>query len=391
MLAGDQLHLSGERFTVTYRLAGDEKTAMQRANDICIEQTVEFPPDLVPQGSIREQIFGRIESFSHLDEEHCQTEISFAVEISGFELPQLLNVLFGNISIKPGIRVESVRLPQSLAKAFKGPRYGRSGLRQYVGIEHRPLLCTALKPMGLSPGQLAELAYKFALGGVDLIKDDHGLANQPFCPFEERVARCAEAVLRANCVTGRRCVYFPNITSPADRLLHNARYARSAGAGGLVITAGLTGLDAMRSLADDDEISMPIMSHPAFIGSFVTSEEQGISHYALYGQLMRLAGADASIYPNYGGRFSFSKPACCSIIEGTSVDMGHIRPIFPAPGGGMSLARIPEMNACYGKDVIYLIGGDLHRQGPDLVGNTRRFVEKIEEETARAEGTKSIF
>jgi ribulose-bisphosphate carboxylase large chain len=383
----DHLDLSGERFTVTYRLVGDEITAMERAKDICVEQTVEFPADLVPPGPIREQIFGRIESFSSLDDTHYQAEISFAVEISGFELPQLINVLFGNISIKPGIRVESFRLPQTLLSAFKGPRYGRQGLRVYTGITHRPLLCTALKPMGLSPRQLAELAYQFALGGIDLIKDDHGLANQSFCPFEERVSRCAEAVLRANQETGRRCMYFPNITSPADILLKNAHYARSAGAGGLVITAGLTGLDTMRSLADDDGISLPILSHPAFIGSFVTSEEQGISHYALYGQLMRLAGADASIYPNYGGRFSFSKSACCSIIEGTCVDMGHILPIFPAPGGGMSLGRIPEMNACYGKEVIYLIGGDLHRQGPDLVENTRRFVEKVEEEVKRAEGT----
>jgi len=386
ILDTNQLDFSGERFTVTYRLAGDERTALERANDICIEQTVEFPADLVPRGPIREQIFGRIESFSRLDETHCQAEISFAVEISGFELPQLLNVLFGNISIKPGIRVESIRLPQTLLSAFKGPRYGRQGLRTCTGIEQRPLLCTALKPMGLSPYQLAELAYKFALGGVDLIKDDHGLANQSFCPFEERVARCAEAVLRANQETGRRCMYFPNITSPADKLLKNAHYARSAGASGLVITAGLTGLDAMRSLADDAGIGLPIMSHPAFIGSFVTSDEQGISHYALYGQLMRLAGADASIYPNYGGRFSFSKTACCSIIEGTGVEMGHILPIFPAPGGGMSLGRIPEMNACYGKEVIYLIGGDLHRQGSDLVRNTRHFVEKVEEEARRADG-----
>jgi len=386
MFEGSQLHFSGERFSVTYRLAGDERTAKERADDICIEQTVEFPADLVPQGSIREQVFGRIESFSCVDEAHYQAEISFAVEISGFELPQLLNVLFGNISIKPGIRVESIRLSQTLMAAFKGPRYGRRGLRQYAGIEHRPLLCTALKPMGLSARQLAELAYQFALGGVDLIKDDHGLANQSFCPFEERVARCADAVLRANQETGRHCIYFPNITSPADRLVKNARYARSVGAGGLVITAGLTGLDAMRSLADEDAIGLPIMSHPAFIGCFVTSEEQGISHFALYGQLMRLAGADASIYPNYGGRFSFSKPACCSIVEGTCVDMGHILPIFPAPGGGMSLERVPEMNACYGKEVIYLIGGDLHRQGPDLVRNTRRLVERVEEETKRTEG-----
>jgi len=32
--------------------------------------------------------------------------------------------------------------------------------------------------MGLTNKELAELASKFALGGIDIIKDDHGLANQ---------------------------------------------------------------------------------------------------------------------------------------------------------------------------------------------------------------------
>ena len=34
---------SSERFSVTYRLFGSEKEARAKAEDICIEQTVEFP------------------------------------------------------------------------------------------------------------------------------------------------------------------------------------------------------------------------------------------------------------------------------------------------------------------------------------------------------------
>ncbi|MER3423639.1 MAG: hypothetical protein C4293_10800, partial [Nitrospiraceae bacterium] len=56
--------------------------------------------------------------------------------------------------------------------------------------------CGVLKPLGLSIDALAELAYQFARGGLDLVKDDQGLADHSFCPFEERVARCAEAVAR---------------------------------------------------------------------------------------------------------------------------------------------------------------------------------------------------
>lgn len=372
------LPLSNTRFRVLYQLAGDEELALARAKDICLEQTVEIPPELVPEGDIAEKIVGRIESFEKAGEGRYRALISFAVESCGFELLQLLNVVFGNISIKPGIRVLQIDLPDGLLEHFQGPRFGVPGLRQRLGVEDRPLLCTALKPMGYSAEKLAALAYQFALGGIDLIKDDHGITDQSFAPFRERVERCVEAVERANRETGGRSRYLPNVTGPVDRLLERALFAREAGAGGLLICPALTGMDGMRMLADEARVALPIMAHPAFQGSFVINPDQGIAHYALYGQLTRLAGADASIFPNYGGRFAFSPDECRAIAEGCRVPMGHIKPIFPTPGGGMSLDRLGDMRAMYGLDVIYLIGGDLHRQGTrDLVESSRMFLELI--------------
>jgi S-methyl-5-thioribulose 1-phosphate isomerase len=232
--------------------------------------------------------------------------------------------------------------------------------------------------MGLPPAQLAALAYQFALGGIDIIKDDHGLADQPFAPFRERVQLCVEAVLRANRETGFNCIYVPNVTSPAGQSVENARFARQAGARGLLICPGLTGYDMMRRLADDDEIALPILAHPAFQGSFVVTPDSGVSHYTLFGQLPRLAGADATIFPNYGGRFSFSHDDCEGIVEGTIAPMGHLRAILPAPGGGMNLERVPEMLELYGREVIFLIGGGLLRHGPDLIENCRYLRQLVE-------------
>jgi len=379
-LAPTSVDLSGERFSVIYHLTGTESEVLDRANDICIEQTIEFPADLIPDDDIRNHIFGRIESFQPVKAGTLYAvEISYAVEITGYELMQFLNVIFGNISIKPGIRVERLILPDSLLSYFRGPRFGREGWRELLKISARPLLCSALKPMGLSNKALADLAYKFALGGVDLIKDDHGLADQGFSPFKERVELCVEAIDRANKEGGNNCAYIPNITGPADLLIERAYFAKETGAGAVMVAPGLVGLDAMRMLADDDRLAMPILSHPTFHGSYVTSPENGISKFALYGQIARLAGADASVYPNWGGRFAFSKEDCVSIVEGTADSMGHIKSIFPAPGGGMTLERIPEMVEVYGKDVIFLMGGGLHKQGDDLVENCRYFRQLVEE------------
>ena len=360
--------LSGARFAVTYRIAGEERTALERARGIAIEQTVEFPPDLVPEGILSDEIIGRIETSPN----STVVRVSYAVETAGNELPQLLNVIFGNSSIKPGIRVESLDLGDAIHGLFHGPRFGREGLRALFEVSTRPLLCTALKPMGLSAMDLATLAGRFALGGIDIIKDDHGLANQPFAPFEERVSRCAHAVAEANAETGFHCVYAPNVTAGEGETVRRARFAKANGAGALLVSPGLCSFDTMRAIAEDDSIALPVIGHPALLGAFVTDSASGISQRALFGQLMRLAGADASIFPSFGGRFSFTREDCQELVHGTEEPMGSLRAIFPAPGGGMTLDRLPELLAFYGRDVVFLIGGGLFHAGPDVTATCRR-------------------
>ncbi|CAK0741678.1 ribulose-bisphosphate carboxylase large chain [Gammaproteobacteria bacterium] len=368
--------LSGERFRVVYGLAGSEAQVRINAQRICLEQTVELPEEGVPAGFIRDEVVGRIEGLEP-GLAGFEVTVSYAVETAAAELPQFINLVFGNISILPGIQVLRFDLTPTFFAKFPGPQLGRVGLRELLGVPKRPLLCAALKPMGFSAVQLAEMAYQLALGGIDLIKDDHGLTNQAFAPFEERVQRCADAVARANHQTGEHSLYIPNVTAPFDQIVARAHFAKKAAAGGLLICPALTGLDAMRCLAKDESLRLPILSHPAFQGSYLTSPGNGMSHFSLLGQLTRLAGADAVIFPNYGGRFAFSQAECFSIVAGTETAMDSIKTIFPCPGGGMTLERIPELMEVFGREVIFLMGGGLLGHSPDLRANACYFRELV--------------
>ena len=372
------LSVSGSRFRVRYQILGDEKTARARAEDICIEQTIEYPADLVPEGGIREHVFGRIETFESTGPDRYETVISYADEISGYEFPQLINVIFGNISMKPALRLMALDLSDDLLSHFKGPRFGVAGLRELIGEPQRPLLFTAIKPIGLSAEQLADMSYKLALGGLDIIKDDHGIANQPFAPFKERVPRIVEAVAEANAKTGFNTLYAPNVTGPFETMLERIYFAKEAGVTGLMLLPGYCGLDFVRRVAEDDSINLPLITHPAFMGTFTLSPDFGVDHFVLHGQLMRLAGADISVMPNYIGRFSYSREDCLRITEGCAVPMGQLKPIFPGPGGGISPESFADMVTVYGKDVAYLVSGNLHRESPDLTQNAARFREIIE-------------
>lgn len=373
----NQLKISGDRFTVTYSLWGSEAEARETASAICVEETAEFPENLIGEGDIRDHILGRVVDFKHIDGDHYEATLSYAVEITAFELLQFLNVVYGNISMIPGIKVERFALPESLSMHFKGARFGRDGLRELLKVPSRALLATAIKPMGLSPEELASMAYDCAIGGLDFVKDDHGLSNQGFAPFKERVARCAEAVQRANQQTGETCLYLANINGRTEEIIEKAYFAKEAGAGGLLILPSLIGWDMMRYLAQDDKLGLPIVVHPTFHGAYVTNPVSGFSFYSMYGQLVRLAGGDVSVFPNYLGRFSASKENCLEAVRGTQAPMGNLKSIFPSPGGGAALDKIPEMLEVYGQDMVYLIGGGLHH-GDSLVETCRKFRKMVE-------------
>ncbi|MCK5795951.1 MAG: ribulose 1,5-bisphosphate carboxylase large subunit [Deltaproteobacteria bacterium] len=377
--------LSGERFHVTYRIAApNEAAARDRANALCVEQTVEFPADLLPPGPIANQIVGRIEALSPAPRSKdialmppaFIVNITYAAEIVGEDLTQLLNVIFGNSSLKRGLRVEALSLSPRLGRRFSGPRFGRSGLRDLCDAHDRPLLCSALKPLGLSPRDLATFAGAFAEGGIDLIKDDHGLADQPFCRFAERTERCAAAVAEANAKTGGKTRYIANISFDAAGLFQRATQARRVGVDGFLIAPGLVGFSTVEKLARDDTLAAPLLCHPALLGSFVVHPDSGLAPSLAFGTLPRLAGCDATIFPNAGGRFGFTQTDCAQIAQACDAPLATLAPIFPVPAGGMRLDRVEELRATYGKESILLIGGDLHRSN-DLVARCRHFCDLV--------------
>jgi ribulose-bisphosphate carboxylase large chain len=136
--------IGGKRFSVAYRLYGDEKAARGMAEDICAEQTVEFPVRLLPPGAIPKDLAGRVEKFEKEDGGRYLVTVSFAEETASGEFTQFLNVVFGNVSLKRGIQVARI-CPDGAVPAFlPGPRHGVGGIRELVGVFGRPLLFTAL-------------------------------------------------------------------------------------------------------------------------------------------------------------------------------------------------------------------------------------------------------
>ena len=96
---------------------------------------------------------------------------------------------------------------------------------------------------------MASLAYDFAVAGLDIVKDDHGLADHEFCPFEKRVELCQRAVEKANAETGGATLYAPNLIGAPETIYRQLAFARQAGVGALMISPMLVGPAFLHELA----------------------------------------------------------------------------------------------------------------------------------------------
>ena len=118
------IQLSGIRFKITYSLFGNEEEARKNAEDTCVEQTIEFPPDLLPDNEYWCMVKGRIEKFEKISRSHYSATISYAIETISPDIIQALNVIYGNIAMIQNIRVEDADFPPEVLKDFKGPHFG---------------------------------------------------------------------------------------------------------------------------------------------------------------------------------------------------------------------------------------------------------------------------
>lgn len=338
------------------------------ARRIALEQTVELPEELIGSRWIRDFVVGAVSTLVPLGDDLYTMVIDFDLDTTGRQVPQLLNVMFGNISLMPGVCIRDV---SGLSQVLPGPKYGITGLRDLCCEPHGPLVCTALKPMGKTASELAAMAHDLALGGVHIVKDDHGLSNQPYAPFPERIEKVAAAVEAANRVTGRTCLYFPHFAPPLEHLTNAVERCVEAGIKGVLVSPFLLGLDVLRFLAAKSPFAL--MAHPALSGAMFSSRRHGMRAAFLLGKLFRYLGADASIYPNTGGRFCLNSDVCQEINDALRRPHPTIAPAFPVPAGGMALEQLPELRREYGDEVIFLVGGHMLQSDRNLTRAAEKF------------------
>jgi ribulose-bisphosphate carboxylase large chain len=353
-----------------YWIRSDAGAIEERARNVAVEQSVEMPLAAIREPAILTDIVGEVGAIEDRGDGWFDVEIALAAATVGADAGQLLNMAFGNTSLHEDVVLHDLRLPPELLAAFGGPRHGLAGLRRRVEAENRALTCSALKPQGLSAEALGELSFALAMGGLDFIKDDHGLADQAFSPFAQRVRACAKAVRKAAATTGRPTRYAPSLSGHFGQIAKQLEIARQEGIDTVMIAPAISGVSTLHGLVAANP-DFAFVTHPTMSGAARIAP-------ALFARLFRLFGADVAIFPNYGGRFGYSSTLCAEIADAMRKPWGDLKGGVPAPAGGMTVQRVPEMLRFYGKDAMLLIGGALlSAPREDLAAATAAFVRAV--------------
>lgn len=332
------------------------------ARAIAEEQTTGTWTDIATRIEYTRYLDGVVESTQPSGDGYITT-IRFPAEI--FEpgcIPQYLSVIAGNLfglSKISAVRLLDVTFPKELIP-FAGPKFGIEGVRKLAGTRDRPHVGTIIKPkVGLNPKDTAAIAYEAAAGGVDLIKDDETLTNQRFCPIAERLPLVMDALDRVKDETGRNVLYAVNISTSNDKIRERAYQAKELGANMLMIDVFVCGFDAVRVIAEDPGINLPLHIHRTMHAAITRNREHGIAMRP-FCRLVRMLGGDQLHTGTVSGKMEHDlaelKGDNCSLTEPWS----DIRPVFPVASGGLHPGGVASEITSLGRDIILQAGGGIH-------------------------------
>jgi len=280
----------------------------------------------------------------------------------GDSLAMLISTIPGNISFGFPVKLVDIEFPDVYLAKFQGPKFGIGGIRELLGVHDRPLVNNMIKPCtGFSPEVAEDLVYQTAAGGVDIIKDDELLGGSPsFSPLEKRVEIYMRAIARADAEKGEKTLYTVNITDRVDRLRDNAIRAIRAGANALMVNYIGIGLSALRSLAEDPEVNVPILAHATGGGAMSVSPYSGISAHLVMAKLPRMAGADIinDLVPY--GKLPILKSKYIRIANICRGKLGDLKSTLPNAVAGVYPGNVAEIIADLGWNCLLGAGGGIH-------------------------------
>ncbi len=328
----------------------------------------------------------------HLDSKNLRCRIAYPLDLfENGNLPEILSSVGGNIygmkSVK-GLLWEDIRIPKKMLEAFKGPKFGIKGVRDYLKVYDRPLIGTIVKPkVGLNEKEHAKVAYDSWIGGCDVVKDDENLTSQSFNNFYKRVTETLKLLRKAEKETGEKKLYLANCTAPVDEMIKRIKWVEKSKGNYVmldIITLGWSALQKARGV-----VKLPIHAHRAGHAMFDRIPYHGMKMEVI-AKLARMVGVDTLHIGTAYGKMVGGKDEVLQIEDEIENEFTKqtkenltqrwfgVKPVLGVASGGVHPGLVDKIIKFMGNDVLIQAGGGIHGHPDGTVAGARAMRQAVD-------------
>ncbi len=319
-------------------------------------------------------------------------------------MSQILASIAGNVfgmKAVSALRLEDMQFTKKIVKSFRGPKFGRQGIRKIFSVKGRPMLVgrplmlSVAKPkVGLTTKEHVEVGRQIWEGGLDLLKDDENLSNQKFNPFKKRVVESLKMRDRVERKTGEKKSYLINITGPTVKEMENRAKFIKAHSGEYamidIITTGFAAVNSMREICGD--LGLAIHAHRAMHGAMSRVPTHGFSMNCI-AKCARLLGVDqlhigtaniGKLVGTFDEVLELEDKITGQNCKGSAKlhtlpqEWFGTKPVFPVSSGGLHPLLVDKVMDRLGTDIMLQIGGGVHGHPHGSYAGAKAMREAVE-------------
>ncbi len=380
-----------EYFIATYILEG-AKSLRDAAWELAIGQSVGNPnvrnqwetDELFEKYSCK--VIGNEEALRSI--KRGQIDIAFPIANTNWRedgITQLMVQIMGgqlDIDNVTYCRLIDLKFPPTVLSAFKGPKFGIKGIREFCGVPaDKPLLGGIIKPKtGISPEILLAMVKELVEGGVNFIKEDEILSNPDFCPISVRVPMIMDYIKKS----GRNVVYAVCINADFPYVIDRVKEVYALGGNGVHINFW-NGLGVYKAVR---ELDLPIFVHFQKSGDkILTDKNHRFSiEFRVICQLAGMMGVDFIHAGMWGGGYSSMDDQELQAI----MDTLHTADVMPALSCGMHPGIVKAIERRFGTQWMANCGGAIHGHPGGSLSGARAMRAAIDDNTESEEYKTAI-
>ena len=262
----------------------------------------------------------------------------------------LVNIMGGqlDIDIIEKCHVKDILFPEQVLSKFRGPKFGIQGIREFTGVQDKPVLGSIIKPKtGITPQVLLEMVKQLVEGGVNFIKEDEILSNPSFCKIEDRVP------LIMDYLKDKQVIYSVSIHADYPYILDRVKQVHELG-GNSVHVNFWCGLGVYKAIRDLD---LPIFLHFQKSGDkiFTNRNHDFYIDWIVVCKLAALMGVDFIHAGMIGGYYKWEEEETVDAVKVLN-SLGTM----PALSCGFHPGLTDWVTSKVGNDYMANVGGAIH-------------------------------